>query len=167
MAISFFRYFWHEIACAALLQRSVHDWHKHIYWYLENSSNGLVSFEVHLDEICDVRKFFAQLVSAKYKQNRRPLSAEFGKEWRHGKTESRRNFVTALKVNAEWLGNALVCCTYFLPPLTTQPCTKSSVQQMLRRRHDYSSGKSCHGNVLYVHKKYKSSASLWVNFNAV
>ena len=137
---------------------------------LENSSNGLVSFEVHLDEICDVRKFFAQLVSAKSKQKRRPLSAEFGKEWRHGETESRRNFVTALKVNAEWLGNALVCCTYFWPPLTTQhaqPRTKSSVQQMLRRRHDYSSGKSCHGDVLYVHKKDKLSASLWVNFNAV
>ena len=32
------------------------------------------------DEICDVRKFCAQLVSAKYKQKRQPLSAEFGKE---------------------------------------------------------------------------------------
>ena len=141
-----------------------------MYWYLENSSNGSVSFEVHLDEICDVRKFFAQLVSAKSKQKRRPLSAEFGEEWRHGETESRRNFVTALKVNVEWLGNALVCCTYFWPPLTTQhaqPHTKSSVQQMLSRRHDYSSGKSCHGDVLYVHKKDKLSASLWVNSNAV
>ena len=39
-----------------------------------------VSFEGHLDEICDMRKFCAQLVSAKYKQKRRPLSAEFGKE---------------------------------------------------------------------------------------
>ena len=135
-----------------------------MYWYLEKSSTGLVSFEVHLDEICDVRKFCAQLVSAKYKQKRRPLSAEFGKEWRHGETKSRRNFVTALKVNAQWLGNALVRCTYFWPPLTTQhaqPCTKSSVQQMLTRRHDYSSGKSCHGGVLYFHKKDKLSASLW------
>ena len=47
--------------------------------YLEKSSTGLVSFEVHLDEICDVRKFCAQLVSANYKQTRRPLSAEFRK----------------------------------------------------------------------------------------
>ena len=67
-----------------------------MYWYLEKSSTGLVSFDVHLDEICDVRKFCAQLVSAKFKQKRRPLSAEFGKEWRHGETKSRRNFVTAL-----------------------------------------------------------------------
>ena len=117
---------------------------------------GLVSFEVHLDEICDVHKFCAQLVSAKYKQKRQPLSAEFRKVWRHGETESRRNFVTALKVNAEWLGNALVRCTYFWPPLTTQhaqPRTKSLVQQMLTRRHDYSSRKNCHADVLYVQKK--------------
>ena len=72
--------------------------------------------------------------------------------------------------NAEWLGNALVRCTYFWPPLTTkhaQPRTKSLVQQMLMRRHDYSSRKNCHANVFYVQKKDKLSASLWVNFNAV
>ena len=95
---------------------------------------------------------------------------KIGNEWRHGETESHRNFVTALKVNAEWSGNALVRCTYFWPPRTTQhaqPCTKSSVQQMLTRRHDYSSRNSCHGGVLYVHKKDKLSASLWVNSNAV
>ena len=33
--------------------------------------------------------------------------------------------------------------------------------------YDYSSGKRCHGDVLYVHKKDKLSASLWVNSNAV
>ena len=136
MAIS---YFWHIIACAALLQRSVYDWHKHMYWYIEKGSTELVSFEVHLDEICDVRKFCVQLVSAKFKQKRLPLSAEFGKKWRHGETESCCNFVTALKVNAEWLGNALVRCRYFWAPLTTQhaqPRTKSSLEPMLIRRHD-------------------------------
>ena len=39
------------------------------------------------------------------------------------------------------------------------------VQQMLAQRHDYSSGKSCHSDVLYVHKEDKLSASLWVNFS--
>ena len=53
-----------------------------MYWYLEKG----YSFEGHLDEICDVRKFCVQLVSAKYKQKQRPLSADFGKEWRHGET---------------------------------------------------------------------------------
>jgi len=97
-----------------------------MYWYLEKG----YSFEGHLDEICYVRKICGNLFLQSTKQKRRPLSAEFGKEWRHGETESRRNFVTALKVNAEWLGNALVRCTYFCPPLTTQhvqPRTKSSV----------------------------------------
>ena len=64
-----FRYFWHIIACAALLQRSVYDWH--------TLKKVPLNWSVHLDEICDVRKFCAQLVSAKYKQKRRPLSAEF------------------------------------------------------------------------------------------
>ena len=95
------------MACAALLQRSVFDWHKHMYWYLEKG----YSFEGHLDEICYVRKICGNLFLQSTKQKRRPLSAKFGKEWRHGETESRHNFVTALKVNAEWLGNALVRCT--------------------------------------------------------
>ena len=103
-------------------------------------------------------------------QTKAVTTIEFRKVWRHGETESRRNFVTALKVNAEWLGNALVRCTYFWLPLTTQhaqPRTKSLVQQMLTRRHDYSSRKNCHADVLYVQKKDKLSASLWLNFNAV
>ena len=113
-----------------------------------------------------VRNLFLQISNKSGDLYRRKI----GKEWRHGETESHRNFVTALKVNAEWFGNALVCCTYFWPPLTTQhaqPHYKSSVQQMLTRRHDYSSGKTCHSGVLYVHKKDKLSASLWVNSNAV
>ena len=78
-----------------------------MYWYLEKG----YSFEGHLDEICYVRKICGNLFLQSTKQKRRPLSAEFGKEWRHGETESRHNVVTALKVNAEWLGNALVRCT--------------------------------------------------------
>ena len=122
--------------------------------YTDTFKKVPLDFEVHLDEICDVRNLFLQSSNKSGDLYRRKI----GKEWRHGETESHRNFVTALKVNAEWLGNALVRCTYFWPPLTTQhaqPRTKSSVQQMLTRRQDYSSGKSCHGVVFSMFTKKK------------
>ena len=56
-----------RVACSPSAKEVFMIRHKHMFRYLEKSSTGLVSFEVHLDEICDVRKFCAQLVSAKYK----------------------------------------------------------------------------------------------------
>ena len=44
--------------------------------YTDTFKKVPLDFEVHLDEICDVRKLCAQLVSAKFKQKRRPLSPE-------------------------------------------------------------------------------------------
>ena len=117
-----FRYFWYTIARAASgVQHCCEEvftiGHKHMYWYLGKCSAGLVNSGSSFGRNLWCRKFRPQLVDAKYEQRRLPLSAEYGKEWRHGETESCRNFVIALKMNAWLLGSTLECCTNFWPPM--------------------------------------------------